>query len=331
MQTLYVTEPGAMVETEAGQLLVTKGGEVLRAVPAVKVEAVVLVGPVGLTTPALGVLLDRGIDAVLLTAAGAYRGRLTTDLARNVELRRQQYRRADGPAFCLAVGRAIVAGKIRNQRTLCLRWDETNEDPATVAAAAELRGLRDQAGTAPDLAALMGIEGRASERYFAVFRGRLRPPWTFSRRARRPPPDPVNALLSLLYTLLHESCAAALHAAGLDPAIGFLHRPHYGRASLALDLMEEFRPVVADSVVLTMLNKRILLPEDFEPGAEGTRLSRRGWRVVAEQYAHRLETLVTPEGITRRITYRRLLEVQARRLRKTITGETPTYEPFAPK
>ena len=332
MPNLYVTEPGARLEKEAGQLLVTKEGEVLLAVPAHRVETVIAVGAVGITTPALAFLLDRRIGLVFLTSAGAFRGRLSADLSTHVALRRQQYRRTEDPALCLTVGSALLRGKLRNCRTLLLRWDETNRDEATLAAVAELTALEEQLAEAGSRAALMGIEGRAARRYFAVLGRSLRPPWRFERRARRPPPDPVNALLSLLYTLLHESCHAALEASGLDPAYGFLHAPRDGRASLALDLMEEFRPIVADSVMLTLCNKRILDPGDFEPGTtrEGVWLGREGWRKVATQYARRLETTIRPPGMVRSTTYRKLLEVQARRLRRTIETDEP-YEPFLVK
>ncbi|HEU0115087.1 MAG TPA: CRISPR-associated endonuclease Cas1 [Thermomicrobiales bacterium] len=332
MPSLYLTEQGARLSIEAGRLLATQGDDVLLSVPATRVDQVVIVGNVGVTTPALGFLLDRRIPLVFLTAGGAFRGRLASDPSRNMEARRRQYARADDAAFCLAVGRAIVAGKIRNCRTLCLRLDASNADPPAVAAADELRSLLAEVGGAATTAALMGIEGRAARAYFAVFRHFLRPPWEFARRARRPPPDPVNALLSLLYTLLHESCYAALEAAGLDPACGFLHAPRPGRASLALDLMEEFRPLVADSVALTLLNKRMLRPADFRSdGQGGVVLAHDGWRAVAEQYGRRLRTQVRPPGLERRVTYQKLLEAQSRQLKRAIAGEAATYAPFLAK
>lgn len=332
MPSLYVSEPGSLLSTEAGRLVVTKGDEVFLSAPASRVSQVVIIGPAGVTMPTLGLLLDRRVPLVFLTAGGAFRGRLSGDLAKNVDLRRQQYRRADEEAFCLGVGRAVVAGKIRNCRTLCLRLDTSNDDPVALAAARELQASIAQVELAASRAALMGLEGRAARRYFAVFRHFLRPPWTFTRRLRRPPPDPVNALLSLLYTLLHESCHAALEAAGLDPACGYLHAPRYGRASLAVDLMEEFRPIIADSVALTLLNKRMLQPGDFRPGADGgVFLEREGWRAVAGQYARRMDTRILLPGSERRTTYQKLLEVQARQLRRVILGEAERYEPFLSK
>lgn len=329
MPTLYVTEPGSQLEKEAGQLLVTKDGEVRFAVPAARVDGVVVVGGTGVTTPALGFLLDRGIDLVFLTAGGAFRGRLSRGDGATLEVRRRQYRRAEDEAFRLALGKAIVAGKIGNARARCLELDATNDDPLTAATVAALAELIERLSTAATRAEVMGIEGQAARAYFAVVRRFLRPPWTFPARNRRPPRDPVNALLSLAATLLHENCRAAIEAAGLDPLCGFLHEPRPGRAALALDLMEEFRPVIADAVVLALLNKRMLRPEEFAAAGDGgVRLTREGWATFARQYARRLQTPIRPPGVARRITYQKLLEAQARQLRRVILGEEAAYEPF---
>jgi CRISPR-associated protein Cas1 len=174
----------------------------------------------------------------------------------------------------------------------------------------------------------MGLEGEAARHAFRVLGQSLRSPWVWQARARRPPPDPVNCIISVLSTLLHENCYAALHAVGLDPACGFLHAPKPGRAALALDLMEEFRPLIIDSLVLTLLNKRMLREEHFVPGPRsGTYLSQEGWRVVATAFARRMQTLVTLPGRSRRISYQKVLEVQARAVRKAIMEDAP-YEPF---
>ena len=329
MPSLYVTEQGATVETEAGQLLVTRGGEVLFAAPAARVSQVVLVGRIGVTTPALHRCLDAGTDVVLLGFDGGFRGRLSGQPGKNIPLRRAQYRRADDPAFCLGVARAIVTGKIRNARTLLLRLDESNDDPVLLRAARELATAIAAAAAADDPETLRGIEGQAGRSYFAAVRTRIEPPWVFARRARRPPPDPVNCLFSVVYTLLHESCYAALEAAGLDPFCGLFHAERHGRASLAQDLMEPFRPVIADSVVMTLLNWRMIEEKHFESGPNGAvHLTREGWRLVAEQFGSRLRTLVRPEGLSRAVSYQKVLEREARRLARVIEGEPDAYEPF---
>lgn len=337
MPSLYVTEVGATVSREGGRLLVTKQDEVLAALPITRVDNLVLVGNVGVTTPAFGLLLDHGVSVVFLSRTGAFRGRLSGDLGTHLAVRQSQYRRAEDSEFCLALGRVLVEAKIRNSRTRCLRLDETNADPVVLKAAADMERLIDRLPEAADRNALMGMEGSAARAYFGVLRRYVRPPWTFTRRARRPPPDPVNALFSLVYVLLHESCYAALAVAGLDPTRGFFHQSQSGRAALALDLMEVFRPVVADSVVLTLLNKRMLTPDDFAPASPGPGvvLNREGWRVVADQYGQRMATLVqvpgAPGAMTRRVSYQKLLEAQSRALRRYVLGEADAFEPFLAK
>ena len=329
MSNLYLTEPGSMLKKDGGRLVVTKGEQQLLAVPATQVENVVVLAGAGVTTPALNFLLARGIGLVLLSASGAFRGRLSADLSKNVALRRQQYRRADDDDFTLAVARAIVAGKLANCRMRCFEMADAPDDPLVAAAAGELQDLIARVATAPGRDALMGLEGQGAHRYFAVVRRFLRPPWVFERRARRPPPDPVNALLSLLATFLHGTCYGALEAVGLDPFCGFLHEERYGRASLALDLMEEFRPIFADALALTLLNKRMLQPADFAPAPTGgVRLTQAGWRVVTTRYHQRLQARLQPSPGAAPVTYQQLLELQARRLRAVIEGTEPTYLPY---
>lgn len=330
MPSLYITSPGARLEKEAERLCITKDDAVLLAVPVRRVTQVVVVGAASVTTPALNFLLEHNIGLLYLTTSGVYRGRLTADRGKQVEVRRQQYRRADDPEFCLDLARQIVTGKIRNARAFCMRLETSNQDVIVNKVIADLRSIVEQLPSAMTLTELLGHEGIAARRYFAALRRLIRPPWGFSHRARRPPPDPVNALFSLVYTLLHESCYTALEAAGLDPLCGFYHQPRYGRASLALDLVEEFRAIIADSVVLTVLNKRMVTPGQFNRArsGQGIILDHEGWRCVAEQYARRLNTVVRPPGQTRQISYQKVLELQAQQLRRAIMTASVTYKPF---
>ena len=187
-----------------------------------------------------------------------------------------------------------------------------------------------EARRAADLAALRGMEGMGSKAYFAVYRACLRPGFTFDKRTRRPPRDPVNALLSLGYTMLGEAVATALEVVGLDPYEGFYHADKYGRPALALDLLEEFRGPVADSVVLTLINKRMLQPDDFtEPEANGgVYLSRHGLALFLREFSDRLQAVLTHPLAGRPLTYQKCLEVQARQAAKVIMGEEPEYRPL---
>lgn len=328
MATLYVTEQGARLEKEYRRLLVTKDDKVLLVTPLARLSEVVLVGRVGATTPALLALLDAGVGLTFINRSGTLRGRLAPPTGKNIPLRHAQYDRARDPAFCLAVSRAIVAGKLRNSRTMArrmLRARAGRESEAVAAITASLKAVP----AAPDIPALMGLEGAAARAYFRVLKAALPPELNFTARRRRPPPDPANALLSLGYTLLANNLITACEVVGLDPYDGFFHADKYGRPALALDLMEEFRPLVVDSVVQTLFNKRMLTAADFQPGrGGGVYLSSRGRRVFFKQYSRRLQTEATHPRLRRRLSYQRLFEVQARLLAKTIQGEISAYSPF---
>jgi CRISPR-associated protein Cas1 len=328
MATLYVTEPGARIEKEYRRLLITKDDDVLLAVPLGRVSEVVLVGQVGATTPALLMLLDAGIPLSFVTRTGQLRGRLAPPSPKNLPLRHAQYDRARDPDFCLAIGKAIVDGKLRNSRALAYRIRRSRPQIAT-----DLLARIEQAigavAQASDMDTLRGIEGSAAKAYFEVLREALRPELTFEKRTRRPPRDPANALLGLGYTLLTQNLITACEVVGLDPYDGFFHADKYGRPALALDLVEEFRGPVVDSVVQLVINKRVVGPDDFEVGQDGgVYLSDRGLRKFLEQYTHRLNTEIVHPYYDRRLTYQRVFEVQARLLAKTIQGELDKYPPF---
>ncbi len=327
MATLYVTEPGARVEKEYHRLLVTsRDDEILMRVPLAHVSEVVLVGWVGVTTPAILTLLRAGVGLSFVSRSGRLEGRLTPPTPRNIPLRHLQYERAQDPAFCLEVARAIVGGKLRNQRTMARRICRKRGGGTEIAAIS--RAIR-QVGEASGMGQLRGLEGAGARAYFALLRRALRQGWEFAKRTRRPPKDPVNAMLSLGYTLLTQNLMTACEVAGLDPYDGFFHADKYGRPALALDLVEEFRSLIVDSVVLTVVNKRIIKPGDFEPGRKGGVVLKRGaLRRFFSQYSGRLQTKVSHPLARRRLTYQKCFEVQARVLRSVIEGEREVYLPF---
>ena len=267
MATLYVTEPGARIEKEYRRLLVTKEDEVLLRVPLSRVSDVVLVGWTGATTPALLALLDAGIELAFVSRSGTLRGRLAPPTAKNIPLRHKQYERAVDEGFCLEIARAIVGGKLRNERTLARRLCRGHAE-IDVASIEEITSAIKQVDDAPNMDSLRGLEGAGARAYFQVLRHAVALEWRFEKRVRRPPGDPVNAMLSLGYTLLGHNIMTALEVVGLDPYDGFFHADKYGRPALALDLVEEFRSVIVDSVVLTIVNKRMLTPDDFRPGTK---------------------------------------------------------------
>ena len=328
MATLYVTEQGARIEKEYGRLLVTRDDKVLLAVPLGRVSEVVFAGRVGATTPAMLSLLDEGIPLSFITRAGKLRGRLVPPGPTNLALRHAQYDRERDPEFCLAVSRAIVDGKLRNSLSLAYRMRRNR--PAIPVS--DLQAIYEAlAGviSAADLAQLRGLEGSGARAYYRVLRGALRAEMPFPKRTRRPPRDPVNALLSLGYTLLTQNLITACEVVGLDPYDGFFHADKRGRPALALDLVEEFRVLIVDSVVRLVVNQRILEARDFVEGSDGgVYLTRRGLRAFLRQYTHRLNTRVHHPYAGRRLTYQKVFEVQARLLAKTVLGELDSYHPF---
>lgn len=343
MPTLYVTEPGARIEKEYHRLLVVKEDTVLMEVPFAQVSEVVLIGAVGATTPALLSLLDAGCGLTLVNRAGKLRGRLIPAEARNLPLRRAQYLRSGDVQFCLQISRRMVEAKLKNQRCMMRRFlrsrnvGQNNElQRVGVESILLTKKALDKLPLAKNLAELRGVEGAASRAYFAVLRRILRPEFDFEKRSRRPPEDPANALLSFSYSLLTNAMYTACLVAGLDPYDGFYHADAYGRPALALDLVEEFRSVVADSVVIGLINKRIIKKTDFERSSarkeEGVYLSRRGMRKFLEYFTRRLNSVVFHPTAGRKLGYQKIFEVQARSLRLAIEqGSAEAYSPFLAK
>lgn len=329
MATLYVTEPGSRIEKEYQRITITnKDDERLLSVPISQVSEVVLIGSVGATTQALLALLDVGIGLSIISASGRLRGRLQPVTSKNIPLRHCQYQQATNPDFCLQIARSIVLAKLGNQRVLARRICRGRN-------LTDNRAFRDinhaikQSRQAQDLEKLRGLEGLGARAYFRIFRQALTTGWEFPKRSRRPPADPLNALLSLGYSLLTHNMMTALELVGLDPYDGFFHSDKYGRPTLALDLLEEFRSVIVDSVVLSVINKHILVLNDFQRGeGGGVILKNDGLRKFVFHYNSRLHTQVYHTYAARKLTYQKCFEVQARRMRRVIEGAEEFYVPF---
>ena len=232
-------------------------------------------------------------------------------------------------ARCLALARGFVRSKIHNQRVL-LRRNGAPEEGDLV----RLKDLAEQVDQAADLAHLLGVEGEAAAIYFRRFNtmirveAPLRDTFSFETRNRRPPRDPVNCLLSFAYAVLVRELTATLHGIGLDPYIGFLHQPRFGRPALSLDLMEEFRPVLADSAVLTAINKGEVGPNDFLVHPTGCALTADGKRAFVRAIERRLDDVATHPVFQTKLSYRRILELQARGLSKVLMGELAAWPEY---
>lgn len=327
MATLYVTTPGARIEKEYRRLVVVKEDDLLYRIPIFRISQVVLVGSVGITTPAMQALLLNNIGMTIINHSGKLLGRLVPPTMKNIPLRQKQYQRGQDEAFCLALSKTFIYGKLRNAATMAARMRRGHPE-IDEAISKKLRQALASVHNADDLASLRGIEGRAARLYFLAFRQALSADWSFGSRSHHPPGDEVNALLGLSYTLLHQDMVTALEIVGLDPYEGYLHADKYGRPALALDLMEEFRHIIADSVVLGLINRRVLKPDDFHIVAKGFQLKSHALRKYFKSYQHRIQTEVIHPVYQHRLSYQKCFEVQARLLRKVIEGAEETYQPF---
>ncbi len=331
---LYIQEPGAHVGKRSEHLVVRKDGQELTRVPMHALRKVVVFGNVQVSTQALETLAANDIAIAYLNGHGRFLGTFAPALPKNVGLREAQFRRFADPAECLTLARAVVRAKLNNQRALlmrCLRGDgdRGSDEPAARGIAELIQRLEDAAG----LDTVLGLEGQGAALYFGEFNRflRVQPPgegFDFTVRNRRPPRDPVNALLSFAYSLLTKDCFSAVATVGFDPYKGFFHSNRHGKPSLALDLLEEFRPVIPDSVVLTLINNEMLTRDDFLTWREACQLTESGRKKFFQAYEQRRATVVTHPVYGYRMSYSRMLEVQARMLAAYVRGSVPAYTGF---
>jgi len=332
MATVYVREQGAVVHRDGERLRVTREQREIAAIPLVHLDQLALMGNVQLTTPAAALLLDRGVDVIYMSVYGKFRGRLLRTESRQAELRHRQMRLASDENATLTIARAIVRAKVANQRVVLLRRAE--RVPHAQRALRGMMAMGREADGSPSLDALRGYEGKAGAFYFEALRALLPPDWGFQKRMYHPPPDPANALLSFGYTLLLKDVTAAIQIVGLDPYIGFFHVLGYDRPALALDLMEEVRPVIVDSMFLDIVANRRLDPGSFRRSSNPKapcQLGEQGVCTVLEAYEQRLQGEVFHPLARGKTTYRRVLELQARQLARVVQGEDAAYQPLTIK
>lgn len=330
MRVVHVTYPTAQIRRTGQRLTVWVGKEPKEEIRLHGLQQLVISGNVTLTPPAMDLLLRQGVDTVFMTGAGRYRGRLVGHLSGNIQLRLRQFQTLTQASGALKLAKSIVKGKIRNQRVYLRRkGDRTwSEGPLRALRAAEAR-----AELATSLDELRGCEGSASAAYFRVFGHLIRSSeLRFDGRTRRPPLDPVNALLSFGYTLLFNLVGAAVERVGLDPYLGALHAPLTGRPSLVCDLVEEFRTPIVDALVVTAINRRAIQAPDFEdvgPG-EPVLMKRETSRWFVELFERRVEqaAIYAPLGV--RLRQHQIIEQQARALARAFTQGDP-YVPYAPR
>ncbi len=373
MAILYLTEQQAWVGREGDCLIVhipernEQGKQMGKrerkmTIPLFKVEEVVVLGEITITTPALTRLLEARVPVTYLSKHGHYLGGLNPVLAKNSILRLAQHSAYADGACRHRIAQRFVIGKLRNMRTILMRYARQYPDPQIneqtesikrcIQAAeqtqwnnsptaieeheidAEPQNALENVVIADNrmhsLGSLLGCEGAGSAAYFNVFKKLIKCNWPhgFSKRVRRPPTDPVNALLSYGYVILTSQVASILAGVGFDPYIGYLHASRYGKPALALDLMEEFRPIIVDSVVLSLLNNRQLSQGDFILELNSYRMTEATKRLFLEKFEERMQEVITHPVFEYKVAYRRCIELQARLLGKYLTGEIPEYTPF---
>jgi CRISPR-associated protein Cas1 len=326
---LYVQTQGVHVGKSGETFVLTQKGQKLAEARMFDTSQVCLMGNIQMSTQAIQECCRRGLPVVFMSSGGWFYGMTSGPMSRNATLRLLQYEHYRDPASSLRFSRAFISGKIRNCRTL-LRRNAEQLDPEILS---RLKESAESAESATCVESLLGIEGYAARIYFQAFSSMLKSTgpgasFSFEGRNRRPPRDPVNALLSLAYSLLAKEFVVVLAGIGFDPYLGFLHQPKPGKPCLALDLMEEFRPLVCDSIVLSALNTGQVGMGDFLITPAGVSLKDRARKAFIESYERRLDQLIRHPIFGYQISYRRVLEVQARLLGRCLQGEIPAYPAF---
>ncbi len=352
-RALYLNTQGYRVGIKSERLVIKDGDSVVDEVRMNDVTHVALFGNIQLSTQAVQELCEQEIPVAYFSMGGWFYGLTRGHGLKNVHTRIRQFAAAANPLQCLALAQKIVQAKIKNHRTMLMRLHV--QPPA-----AAVQGLKEIAGrvsSSRGLDELLGMEGAAAALYFQNFAGMIKvgdddlddeipglttPPsaeakrqaeaeaftFDFTQRRRRPPTDPVNALLSLAYSLLAKDCTIASLAVGFDPYVGFYHQPRHGRPALALDLMEEFRPLIAESTVLTVINNRMINTSHFVRAGDAVNLTPHGRKAFFQAYEQRMNALITHPVFDYKVSYRRVLELQARLLARYLTGEIPDYVPM---
>jgi CRISPR-associated protein Cas1 len=333
LNTLYITTPEAYLSKDGLNVVVSVKQEELFRIPVINIEGIVTFGYMGASPGLMKLCVDNGVSLTFLSPNGRFVSRVQGQTKGNVLLRRGQYRMADNEQSSLHVSKLFVAGKIQNYRNVLRRYirDYGVNDEVEMTAKALDMEKRD-ALKAQDKNVLMGIEGRAANRYFSVFPHLIlqqKADFPFDGRNRRPPKDAVNAMLSLAYTLLANDSAAALETVGLDPYVGFFHALRPGRTSLALDIMEELRAYLGDRFVLSLINKRQITANDFlYQGEKGVVLTDKGRKVFLTSWQNRKRETIIHPYLNEKIPIGLLPHVQAMLLARYVRNDIDDYPVF---
>ena len=332
LRAAYLNTQGLRVGKSGDVLQVKEKDELRQTIRMKEISQLNVMGNIQVSTQAVQALAEAEVPVCYFSQGGWFYG-ITAGLStKNVFLRKAQFKLAEEEWFCLKLARKLVAGKIKNQRTMLMR---NHEEPAGLVLE-QMKAMAARAEEAGSLETLLGIEGNGARLYFGEFGGMVKTEeedgtkfsFDFDGRNRRPPRDPVNALLSLAYSMLAKDFTVACYAVGFDPMMGFYHQPRFGRPALALDLMEPFRPLIAEIAVLQAINTRMVTERDFVRAGKAVALTAEGRKAFYRAYEGRMDTLVTHPLFDYRLSYRRMLEMQARLLGKYLEGSIPEYPVF---
>lgn len=331
LNTLYVTQQESRLSKEGETVVVIKDEEKLIQIPIHTIGQIICFGyTIYVTPPLMAFCAENGISIVWLSESGKFQGRVEGVIKGNVLLRREQYRWADQPGKALDVARSIVAAKVNNSRINLQRWqrNRASEDESVAYQIFKLAEILGRIANCSEMAILRGLEGEAANGYFSVFDKLIlqqKQYFRFSGRNRRPPQDPVNALLSFIYTLLVSDVRSSLETVGLDPYVGYLHVDRPGRPSLALDIMEEFRAAFADRLVLNLINLKQIQPGDFESGSAEIRMNVEGRKKVILAYQNRKKETLEHPFLNEKMEIGLVFLCQARLLSRFIRGDMDLY------
>lgn len=332
MAPVYVREQGAVIRRQGERLVVTRQDKQLLDLPLLHVDQLVLFGNVQVTSQAVAMLLQAEVDVVFLSRYGKFRGRLIHTGSKFARLRHAQLQKMSSDPAALEIARQVVRGKLHNQRRLLeLRLAESDSPLKVQRAGGSIGHMMEQARQCASIDSLRGYEGSAGASYWGAFQTLLPKLFGFEGRKYFPPPDPINGLLSFGYSLLLKDVSAAVQLVGLDPYLGFFHTIDYGRPSLALDMMEEFRPVLVDWVVLDMVKAGQITAGDFEQTGnpkQPLRLKEAMISVVIQQYEAQLNDKAAHPDAGGQTSRRRVIELQVRRLARLVLGQEKVYQPF---
>lgn len=326
MAVLYIKEQGAIIQKQGERILVKKGSETLLELPVLHVENMALIGNVQITTQALHMLMERGVDVSYFSYSGKYLGQTAADASKNIFLRFEQYRLYLDIEKRMEMAKLIVANKIENQMTVIRKHSWRGSDYEWKKDVHQMEKYMQELTDKRTSSEILGIEGICSNIYFRAFGYMLKCEFPFQGRNRRPPKDPVNVLLSLAYTFLTKEVCSALEAEAFEPYLGFLHGIRYGRKSLALDMMEEFRQPIVDRLVILLFNKHMIGKYDFDIPEDGCiLLNEDGFKKFCTEYERWMDGRNTASGEK---SFRRCIREQIAGLKKAVS-EGERYQPYS--